>query len=132
MGFVGAKPEQRGERVVAFRLATHRRGYTKQDGTEVPSTSDWHSITVFDTRMCEFCMKYVDKGSLLLVEGELRYSNYTDANGVERQGIEIVASHISFPSLGNGKKKDDKGQESTEPQDSPAPVPSVSSEDLPF
>lgn len=74
MGFVGAKPEQRGERVVAFRLATHRRGYTKQDGTEVHSTSDWHSITVFDTRMCEFCMKYVDKGSLLLVEGELRYS----------------------------------------------------------
>lgn len=118
MGFVGVKPEKRGERAVSLTLATHRRGYTKADGSVVPETTDWHNVTVFDSKLSEFCLKYVDKGSMLVVEGEIRYSTYTDSNGIERRGTEIIAYQVSFPNL--GKRKEDQAI-ANEPIDSDMP-----------
>ena len=130
MGFVGSKPEKRGERVVVFRLATHRRGYTKQDGSVVPDTSDWHNITVFEQRASDFCLKHVDKGSMLIVEGEIKYSTYTDATGVERQGVEIIASNVSFPNLGKRKEGNQNVAEPVQEEKVSASEPQ--GEDLPF
>lgn len=127
MGFVGVKPERRSERVVSFRLATHKRGYTRSDGTIVPEVTMWHSITIFDQKVGDFVISHVGQGASLIVEGEIRYSLYTDKDGIERQGVEIVASSVSFPSLGVRKEKSESGQNA----ETPPSIKEVTA-DLPF
>ena len=96
IGNVGRDPERKGEKVVSFSLATTEGGYSKQDGTKVEERTEWHSITIFDPKLASFVEKYVRKGSRLIVEGRIHYSEYTDKDGNKRQGVEIVASSISF------------------------------------
>lgn len=108
MGHAGSAPEERNG-VISLSVATSERGYTKADGTEVPDRTEWHSITVFDAKLAEFVRKYVKSGSLLLVEGKIHYSSYTDSQQVVRKGVEIIASSINFPYLGKKKEEDQKG-----------------------
>lgn len=96
IGNVGRDPERKGEKVVSFSLATTEHGYTKADGTKVEDRTEWHSVTVFDTRMSAFVEKYVRKGLRLIIEGRIHYSEYSDRDGNKRQGVEIIASSVSF------------------------------------
>ena len=101
IGNVGRDPERRGGKVISFSLATSEGGYTRADGTKVEDRTEWHSVTVFDTRMSAFVEKYVRKGSRLIIEGRIHYSEYTDRDGNKRQGVEIIASSISFDQTRN-------------------------------
>ena len=101
IGNVGRDLERRGEKVISFSLATSEGGYTRVDGTKVEDRTEWHSITVFDTRMSAFVEKYVRKGSRLIIEGRIHYSEYSDRDGNKRQGVEIIASSISFDQTRN-------------------------------
>lgn len=103
MGYIGVTPEERSG-VVSLRLATNERGYTKADGTEVPERTEWHNITIFEKKIAEFVRKHVKIGSLIQVEGKIHYSSYTDKEGTQRQGVEIIASSVSFPYFGQSKK----------------------------
>ena len=78
IGNVGRDPERKGEKVVAFSLATTENGYTKQDGTKVEDRTEWHNVTIFDPKLASFAEKYVRKGSRLILEGKIHYSDYTD------------------------------------------------------
>ena len=48
IGNVGQEPEVRyvdqGVAVARIRLATTERGYTLQNGTQVPDHTDWHNV----------------------------------------------------------------------------------------
>ena len=71
IGNVGADPEVRyvdqGVAVARVRLATTERGYTLQNGTQVPDHTDWHNVILW-RRLAEIVEQYVHKGDKLKTE----------------------------------------------------------------
>ena len=75
IGNVGKEPEVRyyeaDQAVAQLRLATTERGYTLQNGTQVPERTEWHNL-VFYRRLAKLVEQYVHKGDKLYVEGKIR------------------------------------------------------------
>ena len=98
-GNVGAEPEVRyvdaGVAVARLRLATTERGYSLQNGTQVPDRTDWHTVLLW-RRLAEVVEKYVHKGDKLYIEGRLRYSTYDDKRGVRHDVTEIWAENMEM------------------------------------
>jgi single-strand DNA-binding protein len=57
--------------------------------------ADFIRVTAFGTQ-AENCGKYLRKGLLTGVEGRFRSDQYTDAEGIRRYPINIVASSVQF------------------------------------
>lgn len=99
IGNVGADPEVRyveqGVAVARLSLATTERGYTLQNGTQVPDHTDWHNVILW-RRLAEIVEQYVHKGDKLYVEGRLRYSSYDDRHGQRRFKTEIWADNFEL------------------------------------
>jgi single-strand DNA-binding protein len=101
IGNVGTEPEVRyvdqGVAVARIHLATTERGYTLQNGTQVPDHTDWHNVLLW-RRLAEIVEKYVHKGDKLYIEGRLRYSTYDDKQGQRKYVTEIWADQLElFP-----------------------------------
>ena len=98
LGNVGQAPEIRESQVgkfATFTLATTDRGFTKQDGTQVPERTEWHNCVVFG-RQAETVEKYVGKGMRLYVEGKLRTRKYTARDNTEKYVTEIVVDNFEM------------------------------------
>ena len=52
-------------------------------------------IKVFDPRLAETIEKYVHKGTMLYVEGEIEYSKYADSDGNQKTTTEILVPKFS-------------------------------------
>lgn len=133
LGHVGKDPEVRyfdkDVAVANFTLATTERGYTLQNGTQVPERTEWHNI-VARRGLAELAEKYIRKGMQLYVDGKIQTRSW-EKDGVKRYITEVVAETIQLL----GKKP-----ESTEVPVVPAPVtaapdmqaPPPAVDDLPF
>lgn len=99
IGNVGTEPEVRyvdaGVAVARFRFATTEKGYTLQNGTQVPDRTDWHNVLVW-RRLAEVVEKYVHKGDKLYLEGRLRYTTYDDKQGKRHDVTEIWAENMEM------------------------------------
>ena len=99
IGNVGQDPEVRyvdqGVAVARIRLATTERGYTLQNGTQVPEHTDWHNVILW-RRLAEVVEKYVHKGDKLYIEGRIRYTTYDDKQGQRRYTTEIWADNMEM------------------------------------
>lgn len=99
IGNVGKEPEVRyveaGVAVARVSLATTERGYTLQNGTQVPDQTDWHYV-IFWKRLAEIVERYVHKGDKLYVEGRIRYRSYDDKQGVRHNVTEIWAENMEM------------------------------------
>ena len=99
IGNVGQDPEVRyvdqGVAVARIRLATTERGYTLQNGTQVPEHTDWHNVILW-RRLAEVVEKYVHKGDKLYIEGRIRYTTYDDKQGLRRYATEIWADNMEM------------------------------------
>lgn len=99
IGNVGKEPEVRyldtGVAVATLALATSERGYTLQNGTQVPERTEWHNIVLW-RGMAETAEKYVHKGDRLYIEGKIRTRSYDDQNGVKRYVTEIFADNMQM------------------------------------
>jgi len=117
IGNVGQEPEVRyvdqGVAVARLRLATTERGYTLQNGTQVPDHTDWHNVTLW-RRMAEIVEKYVHKGDKIYIEGRIRYTSYDDKQGQRRYTTEIWADNMELLS-----PKPTASQSVQEPQAAP-------------
>lgn len=89
---------QNGISVCHFQMAVDRRFQTKGEEKK----TDFFRITAW-RQTAEFITRYFRKGSMILVEGELQTSSYTDKNGNNVNVTEIVVDQASF----TGEKKDD-------------------------
>ena len=103
--------------VANLTLATTERGYTAQNGTQVPDRTEWHNL-VFWRGLAETVEKYVHKGDKLYVEGNIRNRSYDDQNGVKRYVTEIFVDSMEM--LTRPQQKADGTQQ---PQASAAPEP---------
>ncbi|MBQ9640551.1 MAG: single-stranded DNA-binding protein [Bacteroidaceae bacterium] len=81
--------------VAQLRLATTEKGYTLQNGTQVPDRTEWHSV-IFWRKQAETVEKYVHKGDKLYVEGKLQYRRWTDKQGIDRTSVEIMVENFEF------------------------------------
>ncbi len=140
VGNVGRDPEvrylEKGVAVANFSLATTERGFTMQNGTEVPDRTEWHNIVVW-RGLAELAEKYIRKGSKLYIEGKLQTRSW-EKDGVKRYTTEIVAENIQFlDSRRSDNKEGDIAGEDSFKQESPgfseAPLSATGEvDDLPF
>lgn len=81
-----------GENMVAnFSMVTEHL-YKTRDGGAVNETT-WHQVTAWEGRDMPD-LTAISKGTPLHVTGRLRTFRYTNAEGVEKQLYEVVASRI--------------------------------------
>lgn len=99
IGNVGREPEVRyvdqGQAVARVTLATTERGYTLQNGTQVPDRTEWHTV-LFWYKLAEIVERYVHKGDKLYVEGRIRYMSYDDKQGKRKYYTEIWADNLEL------------------------------------
>lgn len=106
IGNLGTDPETRSTRgetqITTLSLGTSRpkrdsegkvlkdpaTGYTIQD-------TEWHRITCFNG-LGRTVAEHATKGMLIGVRGRLHYSRWTDKDGVDRYGCEIIAEEVQF------------------------------------
>lgn len=55
--------------------------------------TEWHNVVCYE-KQAEFVNKYLDKGSLVLVEGRIKTRKWTDKSGKENYFTEIVAHSV--------------------------------------
>lgn len=130
IGNVGKDPDVRyldsGVAVATFSLATTERGYTLQNGTQVPDRTEWHNIVLW-RGLAQTAEKYVHKGDKLYIEGKIRSRSYDDQNGVKRSIVEIFADNMEMLTpRGTAQPQ--------QPMQQPVQQPAVEnpSDDLPF
>ena len=97
IGRVGRDPEirqmQSGKSVVNLSLATTSKRKDR-DGESVEDTQ-WHRLTAYD-KLADIIGQYVHKGSLLYVEGSLKYGKFTDKDGNEKNTTDIVIGQMQM------------------------------------
>ena len=99
IGNVGQDPRVKyfdtGSALATFPLATTDRGYTLQNGTQIPERTEWHNI-VASNRLAEIVDKYVHKGDKLYLEGKIRTRSYSDQSGAMRYITEIYVDNMEM------------------------------------
>lgn len=116
-GRLVAKPEikeAKDAKVVNVTVAVDREG---KEGV------DFIPLVAFN-KSAELLAKYCDKGSNVLVDGQLRANNYEDKDGKKRTSYNVVVRRVEF--LDNKKS-------STSADSAPKPVEvEVEEEEIPF
>ena len=85
IGRLGAAPEIRqvgGNTVANLRLATSEKWTDKATG-ERQERTEWHSVELWG-RKAEIAGQYLDKGSLIYVQGKLHYKTRETDDGESR------------------------------------------------
>ena len=104
LGHLGRDPElkysQNGNPVTRMSLATNE--YSK-DGEE---RTEWHTVIAFG-QTAENCVKYLQKGSCVHVEGSLRTRAWENQAGERRFTTEVIARRVQF--LEKGQRKENQG-----------------------
>ena len=70
--------------------------------------TEFFEFTTFG-KTAENTAKYIEKGSLLSIVGNLNNNVYTDKNGVKHYQMSIIANKVSF--LSKGTKKEEQESE---------------------
>ncbi len=94
-GRLTADPEirytQDGKPVVRFRFAVNRT-FKRDNEPE----ADFFNMVCFGTTAERFEKLKIQKGTKLLVEGEVRNNNYTDKDGVKHYDYQFTANSFEF------------------------------------
>ena len=114
-GNIGQAPETRttngGASITHFTLATSRPRYSEgrvirdEKGYRVQDT-EWHRITAFNG-LGKTIQQHCEKGMKVLVRGRIHYTKWTDQQGVDRYGCEIIAETVDFLSRAKQTQNDD-------------------------
>lgn len=116
-----------GSSVASFSLATTEKGYTAQNGTQIPDRTEWHNIVCWKG-LSKVAEQFVKKGTQIYIEGKIRTRSYDDQNGVKRYVVEVYADKLEL--LG---KRDSDNQQSNQPPAYNAPSSDdMPADDLPF
>ena len=137
IGRLGRDPELRytggGQAVANFSLATDE-SYKDRNGEKQKKT-EWHRIVLWG-KSAERVTDFLQKGTLVLIEGRMTTRKYETRGGEKKESFEIHTQ--GFRLLADGVARDERssGNNSRQPQqsniseDSAAPV--ISDEDIPF
>lgn len=129
VGRLTAKPELRytGSNVAytCFSVAINRTFNNAQGQRE----ADFINVIVW-RRAAENVANYLDKGSLVSVEGRIQTGSYTDKDGNKRTSFDVVADSVQF--LDSRKQAEARSSESTPYDYQEAPANNVNIDEDPF
>ena len=112
VGFAGNNPEVRetpsGAKITTLSLATSR-SYKDANGQRQTET-EWHRVSCFNG-IGKCVAEHVSKGAMLMVTGRIHYTRWTDKNGTERYGCEIIAEQVDFLAKAKEAKSADASEE---------------------
>ncbi|MBQ1752588.1 MAG: single-stranded DNA-binding protein [Paludibacteraceae bacterium] len=129
--------------VANFSVATTERGYTLNNGTQVPERTEWHNIVAW-RGLAEIAEKYVKKGTQVYIEGKIQSRSYTDKDGIKRFAYEILADNMQLlgrksdsaeapaPSAPAKKAATKPAKAESAPFDAAPIAPAGQEDDLPF
>jgi len=105
VGNLGGDPELRsannGTDIAVFNLGTSRpkrdsEGKTFKDASGFTAKdTEWHRVTCFNG-LGRIIAQHAVKGMLVSVRGRLHYTRWTDREGIERFGCEVIADDVQF------------------------------------
>lgn len=97
LGNVTRDPEARsmpnGGQVTSFGLATNRF-YTDASGQKQQDV-EFHNVVCFG-KLADISSRYLNKGSLVLIEGRIKTRNWQNAQGIKQYRTEIVAENMQL------------------------------------
>ncbi len=97
IGNLGRDPELQvtsdGTPFTRFSLAVSRT-YKTASGEKREET-EWFNVVAW-RQLAETCERYLHKGSKVYIEGRLQQRKYTDKNGIERSGVDVIASDMEM------------------------------------
>jgi len=112
IGNIGDEPKpittKSGHVFVTASLATNE-SVKRNDQWE--SMVEWHQLIFFGSM--RKITGHLSKGSPVYIEGKLRNSSWTDANGTIHRTTNIMVSNVQL--LGSSKAKEDQATEPTSP-----------------
>ena len=93
LGRLGGDPEirvsQDGAKIARFSLATSE-SWKDKTTNEKKEKTDWHKIVIFSSGLSEIVEKFLKKGSLVYIEGQIRSRKFNDQAGIEKTTTEII------------------------------------------
>ena len=130
LGNVTRDPEVRslpsGQQVTNFGIATNRF-YTSSSG-EKKQEAEFHNIVCFG-KLADISARYLNKGSLVLIEGRIQTRSWTNQAGVKQYRTEIIAESLQLgpkgagaPSTGNYGKSSYQAPEPYMPKENEIPI----------
>jgi len=103
LGNVTRDPEVRslpsGQQVTSFSIATNRF-YTSGAG-EKKQEVEFHNVVCFG-KLADISSRYLNKGSLVLIEGRIKTRNWMNSQGVKQYRTEIIAESMQLGPKGAG------------------------------
>jgi len=129
-----------GTAVTSFGVATNRV-WRNQQG-ERQEEVQFHNIVVFG-RQAETTSQYLNKGSLVMIEGRIQTRSWDGKDGTKQYRTEIVAERVQFGPRGSGQAKGGFGNEMPQTGSQKEPIreelpqidineEDIKAEDLPF
>jgi len=99
VGRLGNDPEltytNSGTALCKFRLAVDRPPRRTEDGGRGEKQTDWLDITCW-AKVAENVSQYLDKGSLVGVEGRMQSRTWERQDGSKGYGVEVNAQNVRF------------------------------------
>ncbi|MEK7664141.1 MAG: single-stranded DNA-binding protein [Patescibacteria group bacterium] len=103
LGNVTRDPEVRalpsGQQVTSFGIATNRF-YTDASGQKKQDV-EFHNIVCFG-KLADISSRYLNKGSLVLIEGRIKTRNWQNSQGIKQYRTEIIADSLQLGPKGAG------------------------------
>ena len=92
IGNLGKDPDVRsfpdGSKACRFSVAVTEKGYTMQNGTQVPEHTEWFNI-LCRGKKAEIAEQYLHKGDKVYIEGATYTGEYQDASGQKKVYTEV-------------------------------------------
>ena len=83
-----------GATVTTFSIPTSEGWKDKATG-EKKEITEWHRIVAY-RKLGEICGEYLNKGSLVYVEGKIQTRSWVDSNDIKISTTEIIASKMEM------------------------------------
>lgn len=130
LGNVTRDPEVRalpsGQSVTNFSIATNRF-YTDSSGQK-KQEAEFHNVVCFG-KLADISSRYLNKGSLVLIEGRIKTRNWVNSAGVKQYRTEIIADGMQL----GPKSTAGAGQNKSYPQPEPETAnPPIGGEEIPI
>jgi single-strand DNA-binding protein len=114
IGRLGKDPDVRytssGGAVANLSLATEKQW--KDRSGERQKKTEWHTIVVFGKSVENFVQKYLHKGNLVYIEGELQTRKWTDKkDNSTRYTTEVIANDIKILEKPQGQGSSNSGDD---------------------
>jgi len=126
---------QSGQQVTSLRVATNRMWKDAQGQRQ--KATEFHSVVLWG-RLAEIASQYLQKGSLVLIEGRLQTRSWEDSSGQKKYRTEIVAESMQLGPRGAGGETQTSQPSSTEVSKDKEEIPVIEEnedidvKDIPF